>query len=190
VSTPAADGADGTSGLPYPEHTPRGREDLPDHGPGAPAPWGLRATARIIDLVVVLVPATLLAEAFGVRRDDEGLLVGPMWPRLIFPSLFIAYELVTTGVLRRSVGKFLCRITVVQWTTGAAPTPRQGLVRGVVAGIWFLLALIGGVLGYLVFVPVVVYLTSIADSLYRGVHDKAAGTIVLADPQRGRVRPE
>lgn len=190
MDTPAPADPDPTPGLPYPDRTPQRRDDLPAGGPGAPAPWGLRATARIIDLVVVLVPATLLAEAFGVRRDDEGLLVGPMWPRLIFPLLFIAYELVTTGVVRRSVGKFLCRITVVQWATGAPPTPKQGLVRGVVAGIWFLLALIGGVLGYLVFVPVVVYLTSIADSLYRGVHDKAAGTIVLADPLRGRVRPE
>jgi hypothetical protein len=35
----------------------------------------------------------------------------------------------------------------------------------------------------LFFLPPVIYLTSVADTLYRGVHDKLANTIVLAAPR-------
>lgn len=178
------------SGLPYPPAAPMKRADLPDRGPGAPASWGLRATARIIDFIIVLMPATLLAEVFGVERNAEGTLVGPFWPRLIFPAVFIAYETILVARSGQTLGKLLCRIKVVEWSTGELPTPREAFLRAIVPGIWFFLALLGGTFGLLIFLPVLVYLTSIADTLYRGVHDKAGDTIVLAAPVRDRARPE
>lgn len=117
------------SGLPYPPAAPMKRADLPDRGPGAPASWGLRATARIIDFIIVLMPATLLAEVFGVERNAEGTLVGPFWPRLIFPAVFIAYETILVARSGQTLGKLLCRIKVVEWSTGELPTPRSSRRR-------------------------------------------------------------
>jgi uncharacterized RDD family membrane protein YckC len=186
VNTSPRPGSGRPSGVPYPPSTPFRRDELPDRGqPGAPGAWGLRATARIIDLVIVLMPATLLAGALGVERNADGELIGPSWPRLIFPISFLVYETVLISGFGQTIGKYLCRVKAVEWSTGELPTPREAAIRALVPGIWFLLSLIDGAMSLLIFVPVIVYLTSVADTLYRGVHDKAANTIVLADP-RGR----
>jgi uncharacterized RDD family membrane protein YckC len=176
--------------MPYPSIPPVVKGDLPPHGPGAAAPVGLRATARIIDFVIVLMPATLLAEAFGVGRNDDGLLVGPTWPRFILPVTFVLYETLMVAWRGQTVGKLLCRIQVVEWSTGEVPTTREAAFRAAVPGIFFFLYLLGGAFGLLLFVPAVIYLSSVADPVRRGVHDRAGDTIVLSAPVRDRARPE
>jgi hypothetical protein len=42
------------------------------------------------------------------------------------------------------------------------------------------------VLGLLQFVPLMIYVTVAASPVYRGVHDKAAGSIVLSAPRAPR----
>ena len=57
---------------------------------------------------------------------------------------------------------------------------RRGIDVAIVPGIFLFLYLL--IPPLLLFVPVV-YLSSIADTLARGVHDKAANTIVLLSPR-------
>lgn len=174
------------SGLPYPDETPYRRDELPDRGaPGAPASWGLRGMARLIDFVIVLLPANALASLVGTEVD--GRFEAPLWTIALFPITFVVYELVMVGRTGQTLGKLLVRIKVVQWDSGDLPTFQDAFLRAIVPGAPLLL--------YLAFPPLLlavplVYLTSVADTLYRGVHDKAARTIVLAAPRVPRIQAD
>lgn len=123
----------------------------------------------------------LVALATG-ERTDSGVAV-PLWVRLIFPITFVAYETVLISRNGRTIGKVLFRSAAIEWTTGELPTPREAFLRAIVPGIWYFLYLIGGPFSLLFFVPPIIYLTSVGDTLYRGIHDKVANTIVLATPR-------
>lgn len=182
MNTPPLPGSGRPSGVPYPPSTPLHRDDLPDRGhPGAPAAWGLRAAARILDLVIVLLPMNLIALLVGDRTDSG--VQAPLWVRLIFPITFIVYETVLISRNGRTIGKLLFRTAAVEWTTGELPTPREAFIRALVPGIWYFAYLLGGPFSLLFFLPPIIYLTSVADTLYRGFHDKLANTIVLAVPK-------
>lgn len=170
------------SGVPYPLSTPYHRDDLPDRGaPGAPASWGLRAAARIIDLVIVLLPTYALSAVFGETVDDR--VVAPVWVLLLFPVTFMVYETVLVSRFGQTAGKYLCRVKVVEWESGDLPTPQEAFYRAIVPGVFLFLYL---VFAPLIFIPGLIYLTSLADTMYRGVHDKAAHTIALAAPRNAR----
>lgn len=170
------------SGLPYPDSTPFRRDDLPDRGqPGAPAAWGLRAAARIIDLVIVLLPANALASVLGTEVD--GRFEAPLWVLVVFPVTFMVYETVLVSRTGQTLGKIICRIKVVEWESGDLPTMQEALLRASVPGFFLFLYLL---FPPLLLVPVLIYLTSIADTLYRGVHDKMAHTVVLSAPRPPR----
>jgi uncharacterized RDD family membrane protein YckC len=194
------DPAERESGLPYPLSPPSVRDDLPGRGqPGAPASWALRALARIIDVLLFSLLFSFLIRLLGteaVAGPDGGLqLTGPRWPLLLQPLAFIAYEAVAVSLYGQTIGKFLCQLKVVRHSDGHLADQQQGFVRAFVPGVFLLVAssapLVGvGVLGYLQLVPPVIYLASIADALYRGPHDKAAGTIVLSAPRYRTARAE
>jgi len=161
------------------------RDDLPGRGqPGAPAAFGLRAAARIIDLVIVLLPANALAAAVGNTTD--GRFQAPVWVLLVFPITFVVYETVLVSRSGQTFGKLLCRLRVVEWRNGDLPTLREAFFRAMVPGVFLF--------GYLMFPPMLlllplVYLSSIADRLQRGIHDKVADTIELYSPPLVRERP-
>jgi len=175
------------SNLPYPANTPRKRDDLPDKGAGSPAPWGLRAAARLLDLFVIYELWNLVITLLGVERGPNSQMPVDLWARLLFPVIFIVYEAVLVGLYGQTLGKFLCRVKVVQWSDGELPTPRESAIRALVPGVFLVIAFIGGQLFYAAAIAVVIYLTAIADTLYRGVHEKTSNTIELLAP-RGLAR--
>ncbi|MEI7887658.1 MAG: RDD family protein [Actinomycetes bacterium] len=168
--------------LPYPAETPRKREDLPDKGAGSPAPWGLRSAARLLDLLVIFEIWNLLIFVLGIQRGANSQMPVDLWARLLFPVMFIVYEAVTVAKFGQTLGKFICRVKVVQWSDGALPSPREAAVRALVPGVFLLIACIGGPFFYAAAIGVVIYLTSIADTLYRGIHEKTSNTIELFAP--------
>lgn len=177
------------SGLPYPAAAPEHRDQLPDRGlPGAPAAWGLRAAARILDVLVFSMVFSVVVSIFGTDFDEQGELIGPGWPLLLQPVCFILYETVLLSMFGQTLGKWVCQVKAVSWFDGALAEPKQTFVRAFVPGVFALVAaaapLVGiPVLGWLLLVPPVIYLSSIANEIYRGPHDRAAGTIVLAAPR-------
>ena len=170
------------SGLPYPLQPPSERDDLPDAGPGAPASWGFRAGARLFDLFLIYVISVTLAGIFGVKTTEDGTLVGPLWPLFIFPVLFMLYETVLIGRGGQTGGKFLFRIRVVDWNRGGLASYQQAAIRALLPGVFLFGTVFGGVLSLLLLVPIAIYLSSLANPVYRGWHDRTAGTIVLASP--------
>ena len=185
------------SGLPYPMVPPTTRDELPEQRgvPGAPASWGMRAAARIIDFVLISLPFAFLSSAMGEKEissgPDKGELTGPLWVLLLFPLVYMAYETLLVSRTGQTVGKWLCRVKVVDWSTGTLLTPQQAAVRAFVPGVFLLVSatapILGvPVLGLLQFVPLMIYVTVAASPVYRGVHDKAAGSIVLSAPRAPR----
>ena len=189
-SSPDPAGSGRPSGLPYPADPPVIRDDLPDRGAGAPASWGKRAGARLLDIVLISLPSLFLASALGVgtaERDGVTELTGPRWPLLIFPVAFIAYETFFVGWKGNTLGKFAFRAKVVAWAGGEVPTYQESAIRALVPGVFLIVAIAGAgtMLSWLIVVPVVIYLSSLINAVYRGWHDKAADTIVLSAPRKG-----
>jgi len=178
------------SGLPYPSTPVVVRDQLPDKGPGAPASWGLRAAARLFDLLAVYVVSVSLIGLLGVETNADGELVGPVWPLFLFPVLFMAYETFLIGRNGQTLGKFLLRIRAIDWNRGGIASYQQAAIRAVVPGIFLFGTVVGGALGLLALIPVVIYLSSLVNPVFRGLHDRAAGTIVLAAPWVKRPRDD
>jgi uncharacterized RDD family membrane protein YckC len=194
VSEPIPAGPDERrSGLPYPIIPPTSVDQLPERGqPGARAAWGLRALARIVDFVLVSTLFGFLVAAAGVEtittKSGKVDYSGPLWTLLLFPIGFMAYETILISRYGQTLGKWLCQVKAVRYSDGTLAIMQEALVRAVVPGVFLLVAsaapMLGiSALGYLQFVPVLIYLASLADPLYRGPHDKAANTIVLAAPR-------
>jgi len=183
-----------SSGLPYPDQTPATRDDLPDRGlPGAPAAWGLRALARILDYMLFSLVFGYLAALLGTEVESDGDISGPTWPLLLFPIFFMIYETTGLAIFGQTIGKWVCQVKAVRYSNGELAELSSTAVRAFIPGIFVLIAAAAPMfdipaLGYLQFVAVLIYLASVADILYRGPHDKAAGTIVLASPRPRRTR--
>ena len=183
-----------SSGLPYPAQPPTTREDLPLRPlPGAPAAWGLRAAGRLIDYLLFTLLFGWLASLLGTGTTTKGDFTGPTWPLLLFPIFFLIYETVAISLNGQTLGKWVVQVKVVRYRDGGVPELSDATVRAFVPGIFFLLSTIGviagaSITGFLQYIPVLIYLSSIANILYRGPHDKAGGTIVLAAPRPKRER--
>jgi uncharacterized RDD family membrane protein YckC len=145
------------SGPPIPsEHVAGVRLGFPADGPGSVASTGARIGAFIIDAIV----ANLLAGIpyiFGVRYT-------PNSRTFIVLGAFLLMELLLDASYGQTLGKRILGIRVIRVDgNGLASFP------------WLILrTLLLGVL-----VPAVVW-----DRNRRGLHDKAAGTVVVVDPNK------
>ena len=123
--------------------------------PTAPsAGWGRRAIALFIDWVVALLTVSVLTQTPVVSGGDTNAFL-PL-------AAFWVEVSVLTGLLGHSIGKRVTRLSVV----GVDGSP-VGLLR----------AMLRTALVCLVVPPVV------ANAERRGLHDLAAGSIVVSVPQ-------
>ncbi len=150
-------------------------------GPGAPDPLagmppladgGKRVLARIIDIVIVLIPAFLLDWAtVGLRESDFSAgrsAVGGVFTA----GIGFLYEFLITRSAGQTVGKKAMGLRTAMLSDGSVPTPTARALRALVlwlpafccSCVWFLI--IGA--------------TVLADRPYKqGIHDKAAKTVVV-----------
>jgi uncharacterized RDD family membrane protein YckC len=133
---------------------PGRRYDLPAVGPGSVAPLGRRLVALIVDCVLATLITTLFVRPSGLTPDHVQNL--NYWSLLTW---FLT-TVVGTGFFGATPGMLLSRIQVARVDGGSMLLPLRAAVRAV------LVALI---------IPAVVW-----DGDRRGLHDRAAGTIVLS----------
>ena len=119
------------------------------------APISTRAAARVVDLGLLVGPALAAAVMIG----DAALALAIY---LVLGALGFSQDLVGTAVRGQSLGKRLLRIRVVRMEDGGAPGWERAYLRTWVA----------------VLFPVV--LTAAWDERRQGMHDKWAGTLVVA----------
>lgn len=119
---------------------------------GAPASYGKRFTALLIDWILCLLIGTALARFTGIfaAGPERGL-----WPLVV---LAVEYA-VLIGPFGQTVGMRLARIRCVSVADGSAIGIPRALLRGVLLCL-FVPALIIGANG-------------------RGLHDRAAGSIMV-----------
>jgi uncharacterized RDD family membrane protein YckC len=147
------------SGPPTPsDHVAGVRLGFPAQGPGSVASTGARIGAFIIDAIVANLVAGI-PYLFGVRYT-------PNSRTFVVLGAFLLIELIFDATYGQTLGKRLLGIRVIRVDgNGLAGLP------------WLLLRTF--LLGALV--PAVVW-----DRDRRGLHDKAAGTIVVVDPNKAQ----
>jgi uncharacterized RDD family membrane protein YckC len=157
--------------------------DERDEREGATVPAGLvlasilrRSGGLAIDVLLVLVPSAVgLVAAYGVSDtisddiSDTAILVSQL--ALVLTAL--AYQALMVGFFGRTVGMLATGIRVVRQSDGGRVGWFAAVQRAVVP-----LALIGvPVLGAYVFLGV--YALAYLGPLRQGLHDRAAGTLVV-----------
>lgn len=173
------------SPLPYPPTPPADRTALAPTGPGSmPQIWS-RVAARVLDELVVGIPLGVgLAIWLVVTRPGEALDLDAV-PRPAVVMLTVVpliYEFVALRLAGTTLGKWALGLRVVGVVDGAQPLPYQLGLRVVVVAIGSIVGLapFPDLVGQLAaLVTPVMLVSTIIDPLGRGLHDKAAGTIVL-----------
>ena len=133
---------------------PGARLGLPEAGPGSIAGFGPRTLAFLVDAVVANLIAGL-PYLFGVRYS-------PGVRTWVVAGVFMVVHFVAVSATGQTLGMRLLRLRVVRLSDGQDQRPGWVAVRTV------LMALV---------IPVLIW-----DRDQRGMHDRAAGAVMLNDP--------
>jgi uncharacterized RDD family membrane protein YckC len=97
----------------------------------------------------------------------------PLWLFPVVQILDIVYETVAVAVWGRTIGKWIMGLRVED-PHGERPSWRRAAVRIAVPDLAAMIPLIGSGL-----LTAAIYLTAVWNPLRQGLHDRAAGTIVV-----------
>ena len=161
-----------------PEDVPRPRapEDFPPRGPNSLASIFERGATRVIDLLIELVPVLIIFIVW-VLRSDPRVDQFPRWSLFVFIGGAVTYETALVGWRRQSLGKFLFGLRVARLVDGSEPDLSWSAMRVLLPCAVLAIPVVGP--GLYVFV----YLWAVVTPLRRGVHDSAAGTVVVRAPR-------
>jgi uncharacterized RDD family membrane protein YckC len=136
------------------------------------APSGKRLLARIIDIVIVLIPAFLLDWA-TVGLQDNGFSAGRSAVGGVFTAgVGFLYEYFMTKSGGQTVGKKAMGLRAAMLADGSVPTPQASAAR---AAILWLPAFCCSCVWF-----VIIGITVMFDKPYKqGIHEKASRTVVV-----------
>jgi uncharacterized RDD family membrane protein YckC len=135
---------------------PGNRLGLPENGPGSVTGWGRRLLALLIDwLLAGLIASAITGKPIWAGGNDYNTAQ---------LATFFAMSAVLAGLAGFTLGHRICGLRVIRaGASGPGYTAQPGLLAGVIRS--FLICLV---------LPAVVF-----DRDRRGLHDRAAGTIVV-----------
>jgi uncharacterized RDD family membrane protein YckC len=146
---------------------------------------GQRAAARLLDALIIGLPAFILVLATSEIDEGRRTVRTPLWAQLVATGIAAVYEVVLIRQRGQTVGKRAVGIEVVRVTDGRHPDWSASIMRYLLPVLPALVPVPG-----LVLLSPVIYLVAAADPLRRGWHDRAAGTIVVkAEGAAAPVRP-
>jgi len=158
---------------------PTGADSFPATGPNALAKFGPRAIARLLDVALVAVPllagvsVVLVLGDYDPNRASEGDALPPWLAAAWFVTVF-TYETLAVAWKGRTLGKLALGIRVARFDNGRRPLWWQAGIRVALPAV---IATIPHPLTQIVFIGI--YFSSQFDPMGRGLHDKAAGTVVV-----------
>lgn len=164
-------GGPGGPGGPYDKH-PHGGAPDPLAGMPPLADSGKRVLARIIDIIIVLIPAGLLDWAAGGIHGDDFDTGRSAVGGVFTAGLGFLYEWYLTKSTGQTLGKRLMGLRAAMLADGSVPSSSAAAARAAVLWLpafccscfWF----------------VIIGITVMFDKPYRqGVHDKAAKTVAV-----------
>jgi uncharacterized RDD family membrane protein YckC len=166
----------------YPGIPPKTRDDLPAIGRGSPAPVLRRACALLLDwmLIYAILTPTIVSPHVKTKGKTVSFHL-PLSAELILWAVPVIYSALCIAFKGQTVGGWLLGVKVIRYMDGGPVQPYQSLIRALVPSLPVLVAsaLPAGLGGLVQFLEPVIYLSAVIDPLWRGFHDKAAGTIVL-----------
>ena len=133
---------------------------------------GQRALAQLIDSVIIGIPLFFVSTAISgdLTDADSGqlLLVTVLW---LGVSLF--YNTAMIAIYGATIGKRVMKLMVVNRVDGSAVSWTYAAVRALIPTVAGLVPVIG------LAANLVVYLRAVFHPIRQGLHDAAAGTIVV-----------
>jgi uncharacterized RDD family membrane protein YckC len=163
------------------DQPPATPDDLPDSGSGSLAAIVPRGFARFMDLVVVGLLISIVGnQLIEIPVEGEAVDV-PLWFGALAIAMLGIYETVGIAVWGRTLGKVGVRERVVRYDNGEKLRPYQATLRALIPlSPWIIGLGVGGDLetGLLLLYPLI-YLSAAINPMRRGLHDLAAGSIVL-----------
>ena len=145
---------------PPPYTPPRSPDQFPVSGPWSLPRLLVRVGARLLDMVIFGIPMAAIAIPFidlGAERADmfDDL---PLWAVIAAAFVPFVYDFVSVAMFGRTIGKLAFGMKVVRYLVGLG-FPLGGLLN---------------------FWEPIVYSSTAYSPIRRGLHDRAAGTIVVA----------
>ncbi len=136
---------------------------------------GQRLLARIVDMVVVGLPATIVAAlAFSQGSDDTAAI--PVGASLSVTAIWLIYEVSMVARKGQTLGKMATHIKVVRAENSGLPEWNHSFIRwapmGVCSAISAWLPLVG-------LLSLLIYLSFLWDRKRQGWHDMAGKTLVV-----------
>jgi uncharacterized RDD family membrane protein YckC len=137
------------------------------------APIIRRIGALAIDQVIVALPVVVVIVATGFKPSDTVTSQSLVAFSIAVTAVALVYQTVMIALLGRTVGKLALGTRVVRLIDGARPGWTEAVMRA-------LLPLsLGAIPSVGLFLVVVVYSLALWTPLRQGLHDKAAGTLVV-----------
>ncbi len=134
-------------------------------------PWR-RFLGFVIDWSVLVIASLAAASVVGIDLGDQGALRLPASARLVQGLVGAAYHIGFTASVGQTPGKMLIRTRVVMERTERIPDLGSSALRWLVPGVFVFLPGVS-------IISVVIYGWLLFDTLRRGLHDKAARTVVI-----------
>ena len=128
--------------------------------------------ARSIDALIPFLPAFAIMMAYAMR--DGGAADVPRWPVFLGIAIAVVYETTFIAWRGQTLGKMLLGLRVARLVNGLKPDRSQSALRALVPASALSIPGAIGISLYLV-----VLLMAVPSELRRGIHDHAAGTVVV-----------
>jgi len=136
------------------------------------APLVRRALAQVLDGILIGVPLFIVTLSMGgdlSDSDNDNLL----WLTVLWLAVTLVYSTVLVALTGATVGKRLLKIKVVNRLDGSPVSWSYAAVRALVPTVAGLIPVIGFALN------IAVYVRAFFHPLRQGLHDAAAGTVVV-----------
>ena len=137
------------------------------------APIGRRIGGFILDQIIVAFPVAIVIVAIGFRPNHTVTSHSLLMVNIALTSAAFIYETMMIALLGRTVGKMALGTRVVRLVDGRRPTWSEAAMRALVPLAFGSIPKIG------VFLGATVYSLALWTPLRQGLHDKAAGTLVV-----------
>ena len=133
---------------------------------------GQRAVAQLLDGLIIGIPLFILTYSFGgdiTDTEDSNLL----WLTLLWLGVSLFYNTAMIAIYGATLGKRIMKLRVVNRTDGSPVTWTYAAVRALVPTLAGVVPVIGFALN------IAVYVRAFFHPFRQGLHDAAAGTIVV-----------
>jgi len=137
------------------------------------APIIRRIGGFTLDQVIVALPVGVVVVASGFKPSDTVTSQSLVTFNIAVTTVALVYQTVMIALLGRTVGKLALGTRVVRSIDGARPGWTEAVMRSLVP------LSLGAIPRIGLFLVVLVYSLALWTPLRQGLHDKAAGTLVV-----------